>query len=151
MEDSVSVLDWGMSRLEERLQAAMDASGLTTSIGLRYDWEGNRIWLEATLGSGRTNIANARVQCSEWIHIARSWLGVDPRTGAPALSGQDSLLVTFFSHSGFQRTTRPERLGQELDALVMIAGNAVAETTDGFMPIRCEGRLLGQETVFASD
>ena len=120
MNEPVSMWDWGLMRLENSLRAERSLSNF--SVRVDYQWDANiiRILVNDTLEPendwGREKIVDYGKQVANSI---RESLYVNTQTGKPYGSGESFLEINFF-HMGFERHSRPDNMGKELDAITEI-------------------------------
>ena len=113
MNQPVSMLDWGVYRLEEYLSRGMYEREF--QIIVSYNWETDRI----IIGINRTqeNPAKNEIEAVEklrgTIDLIRSRCGIDPRTGTP-YKGIANVYARYFRHAGFKYKSEPENLEQLL-------------------------------------
>lgn len=101
MDESPSLLDWGLMRLENKLESN-DKLLLTPTV--TFDWNSDTITIFSfDTESPSENTKEESVQhCSEWFEIVRTSAGVSPWTNE--LRGQlASVFSVLFAHNGYRR------------------------------------------------
>ena len=124
MNEPVSMLDWGLYRMEEKIKKYFDfpdfpKGGNPWVFEFNYNWDSNRIMI--SVGIVRELDSPAKDQCRNVISAIRGyalgnfWEGVK---GDPQKNG--SFLAKCFSHSGYTKTDIPEGLLKEIDQIIEI-------------------------------
>ena len=101
MDEGVSLLDWGILRIQMRLSSDTRISSALVS----YDWENNQIMIEGSNydnGTGKPE-EDAQKECSQWFRSIRLSAMVDPDTGKPYF-GEASIFARLFEHEGWEKT-----------------------------------------------
>lgn len=126
MNDSATMLDFGMLRLNLSLEAATLANAY-------FDWDENRIYIWRYFQENETADVGEET-CSQWIGDVRLKSGVNRDTGKPF--EKTSLFAGYFAHHSFKRNSAPETLYQDIDKLFVL---------------RCTGQIKGGGfiTIFA--
>jgi len=149
MTEPVSLLDWGIHRLDKNLEGAtVEGEKLFVFVG--YDRDANRINLSAQPRERRTrSLADAKTMCKETIGYLRWRLGVVRETGK-ALGGDHSGLRDFFSHEGYRMKDEPGNLAGELDAITELSALFFGVRPDNQRQklVKCRGRLMSSEVLF---
>ena len=141
MHDPVSMLDLGLYRMSQYLQASFEAAGQAgDSPSAFYDWGANRIIVAASLIGGVPRI-DAQKTCDERINEVRRDFYVvngDVPTDLVAWEG-------FFEHHGFATKDSPNEkaLIEELPKLVHLR---IWIFGTGWRA-RCEAPLLGRHNI----
>lgn len=101
LNDSPSMMDWGILRLELALQSY----GILVHGSVSYDWSRNRIDITRT-ESVAESVSRSEMEglCRDWFQAVRSFALIDPETGS--LSGPFGYteFAGYFGHIGFGRT-----------------------------------------------
>jgi len=126
MADPVSMLDYGIQKINDELQTntnALKVGDETPCLRAAYRWESNRIRIEVSyiidsMGSPVNKLSESCVKASiekAIRHIKSKFLLVNPDTGAPmVIFGGDIPFSRFFEHQGYRNPLEPERLGFKL-------------------------------------
>jgi hypothetical protein len=150
MNDSVSMLDWGIYKIDKGLEKYLTldkATSIFQSVG--YDWDTNRIEVRVFLYG-----ASSQEQAKEWCKIimsqTRLFFFID-ENGKPVI-GDHSNLPKYFYHEGFGNKLEPEGLNKELDNVtVIIVTTFIADgklVTDATKKVVCQAPLLGTSIMF---
>jgi hypothetical protein len=147
MNDSASMLDWGLFRIEYQLSP--DSFGLKPKprVIAQYEWNSNRILLQLTPDgeSEFANAAEAEKWCQSVISMIKERLGINSKNGKPK-TGDSSTLYTFFVHQGYETEGMPEDFGSKMDYLAEIIAQVPVKGPKGEkMSLRCKAPLLGRE------
>jgi hypothetical protein len=148
MDESVSLLDWGLVRLgdavQHRLEPLLAAPGFVSA---RYDWNTNRIGIEVFSPLQRFKDGEeARSWCRLALSEVRTAMSVNPATGAP-FEGGHSYAYLCFVHQGYQSGAEPADLAEQLDDLIDVV-ITVPSGADNKMYLRCKAPLIGTEILF---
>lgn len=112
MQDSVSMLDFGLLRLNINLER--DNLGLAD-----FNWDRNRIVIHTWL-SEETRDAAEEV-CAEWVSEVRTRGGISRESGKPAL--ESSSFSRLFGHYSFERGNILDGLYKNIDQLFVLECN----------------------------
>jgi hypothetical protein len=113
MQDSASMLDFGLLRLNIDLQ--------NENLGRAfYDWDENRIRI-GFFRPDKTTSENAEKECAEWVKAVRVAAFIDLETGKPFL--ENSMLSDYFTHSGFARANPLADLTGKIDSIIVLRCN----------------------------
>jgi hypothetical protein len=154
MNDSVSMLDWGLYRIEKDVEATLEdpaGYGLNTDTIIDsspvYDWDKNRIIVGVHV-SKAISLEQAKSWCRKIVRMVRTTLNVSPDTGEPfpSLDQNGGALYSFFSHAGYTKKSEPKGLSKELDNITWI--NIKVEVAGMKEPLNCEAALLGTDILF---
>lgn len=150
MHESVSMFDWGIYRINEKLKNWEESKGLigiSSSIAVApeafYDWSSNRIIIYVKVFPVKSQ-EEAKELCRGIVRSIKSVLYINPDDGKPY--GEAGLaLDSFFSHSGFLNKSEPEGLYKELDSITVIKVEVMVPTKGW---VKCEAPLLGTKIMF---
>jgi hypothetical protein len=149
MNDSVSMLDWGLFQVNHDLEGYIDikneikdAIGFITNVS--YDWEENRIIIRLML-EGASSKEQAKEWCKILVNKTRRIFDINPDTGKPSME-KTSTLYTCFTHTEFKRKLEPEGLSKELDNITVIKVQALIKDFKGVAT--CQAPLLGTSIMF---
>lgn len=165
MNEHLTMLDWGMFKLQQRLtelgdnlrspSSKRDSEPIINQPPLtiiNYDWDSNRLKIQVLLFKEEFKTKQkAENWCTSVIHCIKGDLGIDPKTGKPSrfmISGTSNLLI-YFTHIGFQGKLEPEGLGTELDKITEISVSTRYLEGKEKRVLRCESPLLGTKIFFA--
>ena len=148
MEDSASMLDLGVLRLEMELSDRVSKWVRPADISVFYEWSSNCLVVEALAND---SLFMSETDAKTWAEFAvqriRSALGYSGSTGERTL-GDLIPLRRYFAHTGFARGDEPETLYEELEEMLEIRVLIGMEGyTDLYMS--CRGELTGTEIYFA--
>lgn len=100
MDESASLFDVGMLRLELRLAEAESIPATSTY----YDWEKNQIVIWSVVFESGWTLERATAACDGWFRQIRMLAAVNPDTGVLYPMYKRSSFAEMFSHNGFVRT-----------------------------------------------
>jgi hypothetical protein len=150
MDEPVSLFDWGIFQIAQQL-SNLKVAGEDVATSAAYDWSTNMIKV-VFAGSNfkATGKEEAKNTCKEIIVEVKSHLYIDHFTGKPHSVGglfKNSFIATAFSHAGFQRTTWPEGVAEEVENIMVIKGMvSFRPGTGGY--VECESPLLSSKVLF---
>ncbi len=158
MDDSVSMLDWGIFKLENMLNSSFLAEKFNISIKVYYVWNSNRLIIYADSSLSQTDQKKMSEQegkewCKNVVKGIKFSVGIDPNTvGGRGFKGS-SYLSVFFSHVGFSRTdTATEKIAEELDNIteirVLLLSDRLVEDVGILI---CVAPLRGTRIMFEED
>lgn len=99
LSDTVSMLEWGMDRLERSL--AKESLGMPV---VTYNWDRNRIEIQRDMRLFDEPLpANAEQLCRDWMRDIRYEAGVFTDGRLALRDMKSSLFIRFFAHNGFYR------------------------------------------------
>ncbi len=144
IKDTVSMLDWGVLRLQLRLD---QNDGLRGS-RVYFDWDANQIFVSKweILNPSTTRINEAKDECTKFFETVRLSAGVRPVRGG-TLSTLHSSFADLFSHAGFTRNVNGEDLETllaDLDRKFLIEYRRFLDPdiNEGAYALECRGALL---------
>jgi hypothetical protein len=150
IEDSVSMLDWGLSKIDRDLEPVLNypielGFNSDTIIGssINYDLEKNRIVIDVYI-SKATSQDQAILWCKKIVGLIKTRLNVDNDTGKPFLEATGAL-YPYFSHQGYKDKSEPKGLYKELDNIAVIN---IRVETEASKTVKCEAPLLGTKIIF---
>ena len=145
MNDSVSILDWGILRTELYLAQ----QNLIIPAQVSFDWDSNEIRISAWQfgGNDTTTEVQAKAVCSDWFFGVRVSGGISTETGEPYFS-EVSTYANFFGHEGFVRnfdSIEYKALLAKLDRKIELSATILMDISksDGLQSVKCSGPLLG--------
>lgn len=148
MNDSLTVWDWGMYRLSQAVAGLNEPETtvrLTTTVN--YNWDSNRIIIFSfPLGYQAKNVGAGKDFCESAINMIRASLGINGDNGEPYF-GENSILVHYFSHTGYEKTDRPEELADELDSIIELSATIGIKGSQE--SIKCQGDLADKDVLFS--
>ena len=130
MRDSLSMLDWGVFRIQYLLDRHDDLRGTWIS----YDWESDEFMIQSFHGNfnGTNTVDWARTDCKIWFDQVRNAAGVNSSTGE-LFFGERSFFSERFAHSGFQRRSiglEPDEILDGIDRKFSLKKTIIVETDD---------------------
>lgn len=151
IDDEVSVLDFGLYRVETELNRR---AGAGYRVSARYDWNANRVIIRAEkiptglFGGGEpsnyfNSVDEARTAIKNMINGLRIELGIDTNTGKPFTDS--SFLGVHFGHSGYQIAGEPEGLWPALDQCTELQAEVFCKINGEFCIIEGRGALVGKD------
>jgi len=118
MQEPVSLFDFGLQGLRNRLRNLSIAKDVSTDPGVFYEWNENRVVIFIfPAGATAPDLDSAKEWARRAVDGVRSCLGVNPKTGE--LIGA-FVIKDLFSHSGFRKESDPTDLGTCLAAITCI-------------------------------
>ncbi|TCL09149.1 hypothetical protein BXY66_1194 [Shimia isoporae] len=142
MNEYVTLLDWGVYRLTNRLDK-MDLGSFWATAS--YDWDTNQIEIELIQSSKGKNLENHKAECRRAIGLVRNNAGYDP-DGNLYQSMKHSIYAGLFSHTGFVNggiTEQHTRLA-DLDKKITIG----TSTYFSGGVLHCSAKLAGTSVSF---
>ncbi len=131
MSDPVSMLDFGMYRMELRL-------GSTAYV--RYDWDDDEIVIFNVVFGFDGSVSDAEVKCKRWVDEVRGMAGIID--GEPFL--ENSFFADLFAHLAFDRKSAPDNLLLEIDKKFDLNMKVNFAMSAGGSQITCTGPLIGK-------
>jgi hypothetical protein len=113
MNDTVSMLDFGIFRLQNKIDVLEDLP--LTYVG--FDWERNLIVISGWINEGQRPASDFHSTCVDWFARVRMQAGVDPASGKLYEILSYSHFADLFSHFGFERTLSNKKPNELLAAL----------------------------------
>jgi len=110
MNDTASMLDFGLLRLNLKLEA--DNLGTAS-----YNWEENRIQI-SLFSLEKGTVESAEIDCANWIDAVRVKAGIDLDAGQ-SKTGSSSF-ANLFTHYGFERRSVMEGLQGKIDKIITL-------------------------------
>jgi len=159
MADPVSAMDWGLYRLETRLDSsarewsvAKDLAIVLNAypmVSVTYDWDENKVgilWLYTIKNVGESRIREA---CAQLVKHTRTTLLVDTDTGKP-LGGAHTGIAHLFEHRGYTPSKKPKSLERDIDRMIYIKVTLMLSPRKDSKAaqIECQGPLLSREVMF---
>jgi hypothetical protein len=148
MNDSVSLLDWGLYKIKQHLQGKEINDSFNMDDGIintyeiipvvSYEYELNRIYINGTIFnySDIENKKQAKYMCKETINMIKQfWLKLHP-------------LESFFSHEGYAIKTRPKTINDEIKNITVIKAS-ILPPRPSFNPV--DKRTINCESPYKSD
>lgn len=142
MDSSLSMMDWGIFRLEQRLS---NNTSIKAPTGVHYNWDDDEIIIRAFSYDPDEEEAEAKGKCAEWFKEVRLDAGVSEETGMLRF-GSYSVFAGLFGNMSFERPrgdlTEPELLS-EIDKKIKLEhtrGVASDEASMGLLT--CRGDLI---------
>ena len=150
MNDSPTMLDFGIFRLERFLNSA----GENSYSRVTYDWGSNRIIVSNRFFDGHTiKEAEAMQKCKIWINAMRELAGINLDTGQLQSWKTSSEFTRFFLHIGDVEQEHADHDADEksLDAKFHLA-YVVADVTNAAnenFSLTCEAPLFGNDLIIS--
>ena len=127
MNDSITMLDWGMYQLEMQVDAFAPKDCFPY---VYYDWDKNRIIITLdSIGIERPTEVEAKKWCRKSIGEIKSCFQIDPEKGKPYAKNGCSSLHFKFKHRGYKDKSLPENLYKELDNITVIKARALFKSS----------------------
>lgn len=142
MNDSPSMLDWGMFRMEQSLGRHIDY-GAQTSV--HFSFEDNQIVIRRfRLVADQYDPDALEIDCSEWFSTIRVGGYVDPDTGEIYTEElHNSRYADMFSHNGYTRTvagTSSDEILPDIDKRIFLSFQTIGPRDE--LHLTCTGPLL---------
>jgi hypothetical protein len=143
MNEPVSMLDWGIYRITNRLEKNLQLGVVPFSQHASYDWDKNRIIIDIAVIGGTLN-EEAKGWCRAVVSKIRTLMYINDKGNSMFNEGASSM---YFSHyAGYAKKSEPEGLYKELDNITLIR---VYVSTEGMKkPVSCEAPLLGTSIMY---
>ena len=144
MEEKVSLLDWGVFRVQLLLEKTNDLS----SASVFFDWDMNQIKIMdadfTMMDQGLSDVTVA--ECEKWFVAVRRAGYVNEKTGKPYF-GDSSLFAELFSHEGWTATINgkaTEDVVKQIDQKIVLEYSIAlsAENVGDVERLICTGPLL---------
>jgi len=124
MNDSVSLLDFGIYRLENDIRANRDRLTINhkppDTVFVDYNWDENRIVIGLSYGvSGNPPQKEIRPEIKTVFETMRANFGIDPK-GSTHRQAAASRLPEYFSHRAYVSKNRPPALENEIDRMTQL-------------------------------
>jgi hypothetical protein len=146
MDDPVTMLDWGLYRVEERTSSMQFKNLVNSNSFAYYSWNKNRITVGFGVypsnGSLPANLAEET--CEAVTMEVRNRFGTNTKKSFREVVG----IAKFFDHAGFEHNDKPAKFMQEIENITNINVAVFAskmDSLDGSPAVRCESPLMGQE------
>ena len=147
MGSPVSLLDWGLSRLEASVHTAFLNETSQPVIKVSYDWHSNRIRVFAvTLYQQFESDAELRQWCQTKLLFMKVGLGVGP-DGSSSYGDSYSIINHLFSHSGYASGDEPSELGSEIARLIEFTV-VVPKPGEDETFVKCRNQLTDAEMLW---
>ena len=143
MDEPVSLLDWGLFRLEQHFKN-LPPKYQSMLVTADYVWNENRLMIAGTLRDDRLAQDQRQERCREAIDFLKTRLLVDPAEGQPI--ADHSVVGHFFSHRGFGRESEPDSLRPALDRITRFRVSVVQKKSAS--TCTCQSDLLSTEILF---
>jgi hypothetical protein len=157
MKDTVSMLDWGVYKLERKFDNFENQEGYQGfQVMVSYDTGKNKIKIEAWPHSAaikNRTVSEAKSLCFDMFKYIREKLWVDSETGEGkfTLENKDdnySVLWTYFTHTGsWSRKKGPSKIYKEIDGITHI--EIIMPLSENKRPIQCKAPLMSKEVLFS--
>ena len=151
MNDPVSVMDFGLYRMEQDLKNICSQDRCDLSVV--YDANANRITVDLSdLNDDYKTRTAAAAACKVYVRRIRGQLCVDPNLGRPQTPHGRSCVPDFFRHvqAGFERGSVPKSLDIDIDNMVEIRGTVkITMQTGKFSTVKCQAPLIGKDTLIS--
>lgn len=158
MNKNLSMLDWGLYRIEQLLdKTSFGAPGVGSKemhASTRYNWDENRIAVNLSTYFFDTAAPDRIGACKNMIVFSRSLLGIDSNTGKK--SEVLANVSAFFVSSAFQEKDQPTDLESTLLAIIDLEATVIefgGASKDGSRTAKrttkCQGKLLSEDIYFA--
>ena len=140
----ISLLDWGLAKLNQRLDG-LNVTGVgKIRIVATFDTKQSRIWINGRSFRSAGDSGEARNWCQQTIVAIRHALGVNPDTGKPA-TDSSTTLGNYFS-DGVETHQLPATLHHDLEEMTLL--QAAYEVTNGGKMVTCQANLLGSDIAY---
>lgn len=157
LDEKVSRLDWGLSRMEESVRKVMydnkTIGGIWVGVSAIYNPQTGRIEVLVQKTHAFNNKNDAELWCKSTLKALRRSLMIDPSTGKPVSSGPglygSSLYQQYFVPRGY--TTKSQN---EVEASALRFDNTVDIEVFSFYgtkTIHCKAPLLGTDVFISSE
>jgi len=148
INDSVSMLDFGLYRLENAVNALRQELFIKFeppySSFVDYSWDENRIVIVLSYGNpGNPPIKEIKADIKTVVAALKKKFGVKPN-GQPLQQGGSSTVADFFVHKGFNRKSMPPDMRQKIDRLVEIKVVFYVQNYSRYF--ECRNRLVGDSS-----
>lgn len=144
MNESVSVLDFGIFKMEETLSKYFATNSPSVTVSASYLWDNNQIQITLLELAKRKTRNDAIEFCKTIVGSARASLGINTSTGKPIVEGLDP--SRFFVHEGYDNKRAPKSLVNDISRMIRIKG--VVGLQDP-VSASCEASLLGKEILMS--
>jgi hypothetical protein len=162
MNEPISLFDLGMHRLsnavrywqkkvtEEKPDYWVQEFGGLPNYSVAYDWDLNRIFIRAQVG---TIHDNAKEACRNLVTDAlmQAYIGPDIlgdfEMFAPGSEGGYSRFASFFSHYAYRTGSEPEEYRSRLDNIIILEAT-VTDLRSGADPVKCFRPLIGYDKIY---
>jgi hypothetical protein len=144
MNEPVSMLDWGIYRLDKYLANIHIDGARSIFYWTDYDGEKNALYLNFTMEINGKSRDEAKKMGESLVSRVRHSLGVNPDTGKPY--GGNSRLYVYFSHNVSEDNKEPKGIESELENITVIQLLIMAD--EGTKGLKCQAPLLGTQIMF---
>jgi len=160
ISNNISMLDFGLYRLEEAVETQMarrylhDPSSFPeTDVMVSYDCRDNKVLINVNLlglyngpdsHEAEVNRAQLKDLCKTLVKQIRLLLGIDAETGKSSEPSGDSVLRMYFSKLRYDKRHELQDLYKELDSMTEIRVFFLPHTSKFF----CKAPLLGTQVYF---
>lgn len=137
MNEYVSLLDWGIHRLEDFIP---DSEGAFISVN--YDWDANTILVERTEYL-KISREDAEESCKDWVALSRGMAGINSETGKVYEGVNNTRWSMLFGHAGYRNGSQEDHSKKlaDLDKKFQLKGSYRLE--DGGT-LTCTTPLVGK-------
>lgn len=144
MNQRVSLLTWGMYRIDQSLNKRFESHSVSSHT--TYNYGPNTITISLSNVFNKSELKPTKQNCKYIIDETRRAAGIKPDTGQP-MNGSQSFFNNYFGQTGYTANSRPENLGARVDEKIRI--NVSLGSTEGNLTIfRCKGNLLSRQVLF---
>lgn len=168
IDTPVSMLDFGIYRIEKHLEESLKSSGYRGVVTVSYSLARNRITISLlplvhVQGDPGPqpykfvdlvelkNEDEAKVQCKRFVGVIRERLGSFTSTGKSLITGDhNSVLKVFFSHEGYKDPSQSKNLFEEVDNITEISVSIPFYAKEREF-VHAGAKLLGTEILFVND
>ncbi|MEW6671311.1 MAG: hypothetical protein AB1427_06380 [Thermodesulfobacteriota bacterium] len=155
INDSVSMLDFGIYKLENEIRAIRNDLTIRFeppySAFVDYDWDKNKIMIVLSYGDpGDPPVKEIKSEITTVVAALKKKFGVTP-AGDPFEKGGFSSIGDYFSHRGYTRKNTPRNLRRDIDKLVEIKILFYVQNYSRYF--ECRNRLVGSssENIICTD
>ena len=138
MEESVSLLTWGMFKVEQYILKSKMLGD--NGVVVEYDWDQNSINIKVYFLQGQD-----RKECDNFIKGIKEIAGINTKNNGSIPLYETSFFADYFVNNGYQRKNRPKNSGKEIDNIMKI----VVQGKDNGGIYVCESKML-QPQIFYS-
>lgn len=123
INDPISVLDFGMYKLEKDINAYRNDLPIKHqpphSVFVDYDWDENKIFIVLSYGEpGNTPITEIKTEIKKILTVLKRNFGVNIK-GEPFQKNGFSTIAEYFSHRGYTKKNIPQNFKKDIDQMVV--------------------------------
>lgn len=147
-KEKVSILEFGMYRIEQELKSSINDSDLIVTVGYQPNQNRIDVFIFNTSSIKETSRDGANNACRERIQQVRKFFGIDPNTGTFLFPGimKNSFASRYFSSKVF-RQNAPTSFVSDVDGMIHIRATASYRASNDSKLVQCEAPLLGMDVL----